>query len=132
MPYENELASKVSHSDIVDNPDVREFLSESAYVREPSNEEIEHLKKLFQPVPEVGETRLPSNIFAIDGSSYESRIDDRLPSTKVGYIKVSTIYISMDEFGALRIEDGRFVDPFASLSFVGIRIRCSLSCPDQM
>jgi hypothetical protein len=48
MPYENELASKVSHSDIVENPDVREFLSESAYVREPSNEEIERLRKLFQ------------------------------------------------------------------------------------
>ena len=69
------------------------------------------LRKLFQSVPEVGESGLPTHIFAIDGSPYESRIDDRLPSTKVGYIKISTIYISMDEFGALRVEDGRFVDP---------------------
>ena len=112
MPYENELASKVSHSDIVENPDVQQFLEESDYVREPSRDEIDSLVKLFQPFPEVGETELPSHIFAVDGSSYEARIDDRLPNTKVAYIKVSTILISMEEFGALRVDDGRFVDPF--------------------
>jgi hypothetical protein len=112
MPYENEVASKASHSDIVENPDVREFLAESDYVREPTAEEVERFRKCFQPVPQTWETGLPSHIFAIDGSPYESQIDDRLPNTRVGYIKVSTICISLDEFGALRVEDGRFVDPF--------------------
>lgn len=111
-PYEKEIANKASHSDIIDNADVREFLSESSYVREPSTAEIESLCTLFQAVPEVQDGTLPTHIFAIDGSQYESRIDDRLPSTKVGYIKISTIHISMDEFGALRVEEGNFVDPF--------------------
>ncbi len=112
MPYENEFANKASHSDIVENPDVRAFLEESDYLREPSKEETEQLERIFQPVPGVGDSGLPSHIFAMDGSSYESVIDNRMPSTKVGYIKVSTIHISMDEFGALRVDDGRFVDPF--------------------
>lgn len=112
MPYEGEFASKASHSDIVENPDVKTFLEQSSYIREPSQEEIDRLAKLFRPVPEVGPEGLPNHIFSMDGSPYESVIDERMPSTKVCYVKVSTIHISMDEFGALRVEDGRFVDPF--------------------
>ncbi len=112
MPYENELANKASHSDIVENPDVRQFLTESNYLREPSNEEIAGLQKLFQPTIPCETSELPRHIFAIDGSPHESVIDDRMPSTKVWYVKVSTIHISLDEFGALRVDDGRFVDPF--------------------
>jgi len=112
MPYDNELASKASHADIVENPDVREFLSESVYLREPGDDEIEALKGVFQQVPPLSEKSLPTHIFAIDGSPHESLVDGRMPSTKVCYVKVSTIHILMDEFGALRVEDGRFVDPF--------------------
>lgn len=112
MPYSNEFANKSSHSDIVKNPDVRAFLEECEYIRDPSPEEIERLSSQFQEVPALNHLDLPNNIFAMDGSTYESLIDDRMPSTKVGYVKVSTIHISMDEFGALRVEDGRFVDPF--------------------
>lgn len=112
MPYENELANKTSHADIIENHDVRQFLSESVYLREPSDEEIKALEKLFQPIPPINEEKLPGHIFAIDGSPHESLVDGRMPSTKVCYVKVSTIHILMDEFGALRVEDGRFVDPF--------------------
>ena len=56
MPYENEIASKASHSDIVENPDVREFLSESSYVREPSHEEVKQLSQLFKPIPNPSQT----------------------------------------------------------------------------
>lgn len=112
MPYEGEFASKASHSDIVDNPDVKAFLGQSDYIREPSQEEIDRLGALFRAVPKVAEEGVPTHIFSMDGSPYESVVDERMPSTKVCYIKVSTIHISMDEFGALRVEDGRFVDPF--------------------
>lgn len=112
MPYSNEFANKSSHSDIVKNPDIRAFLEECEYIREPSPEEVERISNQFQVVTELDQVSLPNNIFAMDGSAYESLIDNRMPSTKVGYVKVSTIHISMDEFGALRVEDGRFVDPF--------------------
>lgn len=112
MPYEGEFASKSSHADIVQNPDVKAFLEQTSYIREPSQKEIERLRGCFQLAPEVGPEGMPADIFAIDGSPYESLIDERMPSTKVCYIKVSTIHIALDEFGALRVEDGRFVDPF--------------------
>jgi hypothetical protein len=112
MPYSNEFANKSSHSDIVENPDVQTFLQQCEYLREPSPEEVDRFSQRFQPLPDLTSVELPRHIFAIDGSPYESLIDDRMPSTKVGYIKVSTIHILMDEFGALRVEDGRFVDPF--------------------
>lgn len=112
MPYNNEFAHKSSHADIVKNPDIRAFLEECQYIREPSQEEIERITDQFQEVPEVHDDSKPDSIFAMDGSAYESLIDDRMPSTKVGYVKVSTILISTNEFGALRVDDGRFVDPF--------------------
>lgn len=112
MPYENELANKSSHSDIVKNEDVLEFLRECEYLREPTAEEVAALSQRFVEAPSCEEDSLPKHIFASDGSAYEALIDKRLPSTKVAYIKVSTIHILMDEFGALRAEDPRFVDPF--------------------
>jgi len=112
MPYENEYANKSSHSDIVENPDVLAFLQECEYLREPSPEEIDRFSQRFQPLPDLNLVNLPNHIFAIDGSPYEALIDDRIPSTKVGYVKVSTIHILMEEFGALRVDNGRFVDPF--------------------
>lgn len=112
MPYENEFADKASHSDIIKNPDVKTFLEECSYLREPSSKEIENLEQKFIDTEVANDTELPKHIFAIDGSSYEALIDDRLPSTKVGYIKVNTIHISTEEFGALRIKNGQLVDPF--------------------
>lgn len=112
MPYNNEFANKSSHSDIVENPDVQTFLQQCEYLREPSPEEVDRFSQRFQPLPDLTSVELPHHIFAIDGSSYEALIDDRMPSTKVGYVKVSTIHILMEEFGALRVDDGRFVDPF--------------------
>ena len=51
-----------------------------------------------------------SFVLAVDGSTYESSIDDRLPSTKIGFIKVSAVLIDLMQYGNLRT-DG-FVDPF--------------------
>lgn len=112
MPYTGETSSKASHSDIVRNPDVQKFLDDCDYLREPSDEEAEAITARFVPAPTTDGVELPERIIAVDGSLYESSIDDRLPSTKVGFIKIGLVLIKMAEFSSLRVQSGRFVDPF--------------------
>lgn len=110
MPYEGEFASKVSHFDIVKNPDVADFLAACDYLTVPSDQEGEQIASHFLKVPALTNITMPGSIIAFDGSRHESSINDRLPSTRVGYIKVSSVLIKLEEFDALKV--GHFVDPF--------------------
>lgn len=110
MPYDRELANKASHFDIIKNPDVSKFLEDCDYLKPPSEKEASNIVEKYSAVPSFEQDELPQSIIAIDGSRHESNISDRLPSTRIGYVKVSSILIRLDEFNALRV--GRFVDPF--------------------
>lgn len=110
MPYSGEFANKASHFDIVNNPDVANFLTACDYLTVPSDEEGKKIAERFLKIPPLENIRMPNSIIAYDGSRHESSIDDRLPSTKVGYIKVSSVLIKLEEFNALKV--GRYVDPF--------------------
>ena len=110
MPYQGELASKTSHSDIVRNPDVARFLESCEYLTLPSDDEAKVMAARFQVPPGIDDSGLPSSVIAFDGSYYESSINDKLPSTKIGYVKVGSILIDTTQFKSLRV--GRFVDPF--------------------
>lgn len=112
MPYQGERANKNAHSDFVKNPDVVNFLNQCEYLREPSDEEVKRMTDSFVEPPAFDKAPLPSSVIAIDGSLHESSINDRLPSTKVGYVKIGTVLIDMKQYKELRVEDGRFVDPF--------------------
>lgn len=112
MPYADEPSNKASHSDIVRNPDVQQFLDDCTYLTEPSDEEEEAISSRFQPPPTTDGAELPLRIIAVDGSLYESSVDDRLPSTKVGFTKIGLVLIKMAEFSSLRVRENRFVDPF--------------------
>ncbi|MHB1414675.1 MAG: DNA double-strand break repair nuclease NurA [Chloroflexota bacterium] len=112
MPYEREVASKASHFDIVKNPEVARFLEQCDYLTVPSEEEGKALASRFSVVPPVDESDLPNYVIAVDGSYYESSIDERLPSTKVGYVKIGSVLIDMAQYKSLRVHDGRYVDPF--------------------
>lgn len=109
MPYEGQFANKASHSDFIKNPDVQNFLTQCDYLKVPTDEVGKTLSERFVEPPSVSED-LPSFVVAIDGSSYESTLDDKLPSTKVGYIKIGALLIQLDQYASLR--QGRFVDPF--------------------
>lgn len=110
MPYKDEYANKASHFDIVKNPDVVAFLEACDFLVVPSDEEGQKIAAYFVSAPSHRNAALPSSVIAFDGSRYESSINDRLPSTKVGYIKVSSVLIKLDEYNALKI--GQYVDPF--------------------
>lgn len=110
MPYQDEYANKTSHVEILNNPDIKRMLGECAYLKPPSDEEAQQLADQFVDPPILSDDGLPEFVIAIDGSNHEVSIDDKLPSTKFGFIKVGVVLISLKEFGDLKI--GKFVDPF--------------------
>lgn len=112
MPYEKEFANKAAHFDIVKNPEVAQFLKDCEYLQPPSDEEVQKIATKFEVPPSSNSAAFPEQVIAIDGSLHESSIDDKLPSTKIGYVKISSVLIDMARYGALRVDDGRFVDPF--------------------
>lgn len=112
MPYEGELANKVAHSDMLKNPDIQTFLASCEYLRVPSDQEGQALAERFHVPPATDNITLPDNIIAVDGSRHESAIHDQLPSTRIGFVKVSAMLIIMSAFQSLRVMSGRFVDPF--------------------
>lgn len=112
MPYQGERASKTSHQDIVKNPDVSQFLEACDHLTPPSDGVAQVMAARFEVPPPFDGVELPENIIAIDGSYYESSIDERLPSTKIGYVKAGCVLIQMADYKSLRVSSGRFVDPF--------------------
>lgn len=111
MPYKYEYADKTSHFDIVNNPEVIKFIQECDFMIEPSKDEGEKMNDLFIDVPHNNDT-LPEKIIAIDGSYYEASVKNRIPSTKVGYVKIGSLLIDRRQYRGLRVLDNRFVDPF--------------------
>ncbi len=110
MPYEGELANKASHFDLIQDPEIKNFLQECDYLQEPSEEEGNNRTANFTLIPNLDRVKFPEQIIAIDGSYYSSRISDRLPSTEVGYVKISSVLIDLNDFGGLKV--GKYVDPF--------------------
>lgn len=109
MPYVGQFGSKTSHSTFIKNPEVASFLEQCQYLTPPSDDEARKMVACFRPPPS-DDGPLPRYIISVDGSVYESSIDDKLPSTKVGYIKIGAVLFSLLDFDSLR--EGQYVDPF--------------------
>jgi hypothetical protein len=112
MPYKGETAGKGGHSDFVRNPDVQEFLAECDYMRQPSDAEAQAMASTFASAPPCDPSQLPRYVVASDASKSDAPINDKLPSTQVGFIKVSQVLIGMDSYAELVDPKSRFVDPF--------------------
>ncbi len=112
MPYQQEFANKSAHFDIVKNPEVAKFLDGCSYLQPPSDEESQKLAAKFVVPPNFDAKLLPERVIAVDGSLHESSINDKLPSTKIGYVKIGSVLIDLAQYGALRVDGGRYVDPF--------------------
>lgn len=112
MPYNRETAGKGGHSDFVRNPDIQNFLSSCEYLRPPSDDEARVIASQFIQAPEVNPARLPNFVVASDASKNDTPINDKLPSTQIGFVKVSHVLIAMDRYAELIDPATRFVDPF--------------------
>lgn len=112
MPYNRETASKGGHSDFVRNPDVLNFLSSCEYMKPPSDDQARAIASQFIQAPKADPPRLPHFVVASDASKSDAPINDKLPSTQLGFIKVSHVLIAMDKYAELIDPGTRFVDPF--------------------
>lgn len=112
MPYSRENAGKGGHADFVRNPDVQAFLENCSYLRVPSDKEASELASLFQRAPMGAPPRLPKYVVASDASKSDTPISEKLPSTQIGFLKVSHVLIEMEKYAGLVDPCNRFVDPF--------------------
>lgn len=112
MPYERQTAGKGGHSDFVRNPDVQEFLAECDFLKPPSDDEAREMACSFLQAPMGNPPILPEYVVASDASKSDKPINDKLPSTQIGFIKVSHVLIEMNSYAELIDPKTRFVDPF--------------------
>lgn len=112
MPYDRQTAGKGGHSDFVRNPDVQALLAECDYMRAPSDDEANAMAATFSKAPGGIPPQLPDYVVASDASKSDTPIDDKLPSTQIGFIKVSHVLIEMAKYADLIDPKTRFVDPF--------------------
>lgn len=112
MPYNGQAAGKGGHADFVRNPDVQAFLQACEYMRPPSDEEGRVIAATFNTAPGAVPPRLPEYVVASDASKSDKAINEKLPSTQIGFIKVSHVLIQMSTYAELIDPATRFVDPF--------------------
>ena len=103
-------ANKTSHIDIVQNPDVLDFLQSCTYMREPTGEEISEITSSFIQVNILNSDTLPDNIITIDSSSYEAQVREDIPFTNIGYVKLVNYLLKNKDL--LSLKGTKFVNPF--------------------
>lgn len=106
----HDMADRTTHVDIVQNPDIKNFLNECNYMIPPTGKELAEIVSNFVSVPSW-DKGLPTKIIAIDGSSYEATVNPQIPFTKFGFVKIGHLLINRDSFKGLN--SGKYVDPFA-------------------
>jgi hypothetical protein len=112
MPYSGQNAGKVGHDDLLRNPEIDAFLSACDHMREPSEEELQQIVAEFAPAPTDEGRALPALVVANDGSRYEASVSKLYPSTRVGYVKVSSVGVEVDVYAGLVHSGSRLIDPF--------------------
>ncbi len=105
-----DVVDKTTHVEIVENPDVKDFLEHCKYMVEPSGQEVKDVASMFIK-QNFKEEKIPINVISIDGSSYEASISDNLPHTRVGYVKVGNILIKRDVYSDLGKQ--KYINPFS-------------------
>lgn len=126
----NECTDRTTHFEIVNNPDIEEFLSNCSYMIEPTNEEAKQMAALFSTLPIYDEElQLPVNIISIDGSNYEASVNENMPFTRVGYVKIGNILIKRDSFNNLG--HSKFVDPFEVAEIAKSNIATTFAFPSS-
>lgn len=106
----NNGEGRTSHVEIVQNPDVIEFLKSCSFMREPTGEEIDEIINSFVSVGDFSSEVLPENLITVNSSSYEAHVRDDIPYTNIGYIKLVTTLLKNNEL--LTLSKDKFVDPF--------------------
>ncbi len=101
-----EYASKSSHSEIINDPSVKEFLKECTLPPSNENIEISHdLKFKFNSV----EPNPIKHIIAIDGGCTEVSVKKEFPSSTIAFFQVGALFFETNDLQNLKMVP--FIDP---------------------
>ena len=91
-----ERASKIAHAEILNNPDVREFVAHCVL---PSAPDQGHLEALQQRVPDV-ETRIRS-VIAVDGGMTDVPVRKEFPSASFTFMTFGPLWLELRDLQEL-------------------------------
>jgi len=111
MPFTNQGAGKHAQAEFLKNPDFKALVAQSDYLKEPSTEAAKQIASNFI-IANAYTGALPKYVHASDGSFYEACMNERLPSTKVGYVKIASLLINLTKYLSLSDSPTRYIDPF--------------------
>jgi len=113
VPYQRksgsfERAKGIGHVPIIENELVK---GELKTFHISHQEKVENAPKdlIFNYKDEIKKATLPKYIFSFDGSATEVEVDEKFPSTRLGYVQIAAILILLEEM--LQQEKEQFIDP---------------------
>ncbi|HGM3220060.1 TPA: hypothetical protein ACKOG4_002207 [Clostridioides difficile] len=94
MPYQGEKASKLGHTPIILNPDIKESIETYKVGFNPND----GIKDILSNMTNINtEKNNLYHIFSVDGSYVDVPVDDRYPSARIGFIQFSMNLIRLYE-----------------------------------
>lgn len=118
-----ERASKIAHSEILNNPDVQAFVEGCTVPSEPDGGDLESLQK---PLPRVA-SRIET-VIAVDGGMSEAAIRKEFPSASITFMTFGPLLLELKDLGAL--DDQPFIGPEDMARLKNLS-RFSLSVPTK-
>ena len=118
-----ERASKIAHSEILNNPDVQAFIEGCTLPSEPVDDELLRLQK---PLPNV-DCRIET-VIAVDGGMSEAAIRREFPSASITFMTFGPLLLELKDLSAL--DDLPFIGPEDMATLKNLS-RYSLSVPTK-
>jgi hypothetical protein len=118
-----ERASKIAHSEILNNPDVQVFVESCTLPSEPEGSQVETLQHALP----VADERI-SSVIAIDGGMTEAAIRKEFPSASITFLTFGPLMLDLKDLSAL--DDQPFIGPEDMAKLKNLS-RFSLSVPTK-
>ena len=103
-----ERAKGIGHVPIIKNEFIQKKLQDFHIVTQKVIDEVpENL--IFNLKNEIEMQNLPEYILSFDGSGSEIQIDERFPSTRIGYVQIAAVLVFLTKM--IELEKRQFIDP---------------------
>src|ERR1700732_5280330 len=91
-----ERASKIAHSEILNNPDVQAFVEGCTVPSEPEGGDLENLQTpLPKPAPRI------VAVIAVDGGMTEAAVRRKFPSASITFMTFGPLLLDLKDLAAL-------------------------------
>ncbi|MHA1269478.1 MAG: hypothetical protein ACTSPY_06780 [Candidatus Helarchaeota archaeon] len=104
-----EKAKRIGHVPIIKSDFIQKKLKDFHIITRKKIKDIPQ-DLIINLKNEIDEQELPDYIISFDGSESELVIDERFPSTRIGYIQIAAVLIYLNEM--MNIEKSPLIDPF--------------------